>query len=270
MKKYIIFLLLIVYLFGDGVGRLKSNLTTNYFLLNNRWLKSGNYSKKSINIENKSFVLKHYIKNSSKIEPIIIGGFGFSSLNKGNIDTKFLKIGTGLKYNFSKSSSFDFGITNMWLTSSVKNYNNSINSNIKELFFLTKYKKDYNSTTLSNSFSLHYQNIGYGKSFNKVKGFSGDVELSLLKHNIGYFYDMPLSLKGYVVTSLVDDKLSKEIGFNYATSVGANLFVKIGNYVPIYKEKLKNLNLNLSAQVTKGNNDFKGYKLGVALKLLKF
>ena len=190
-----------------------------------------------------------------------MGYIGYSSYEDSIFedDSFFAKVGGGLNWVASKEVSNSFGAT----------YSKLFGPKVskKSLYYKFNYQTTYDSIKPYLTLKTSYSYIDY-ENDSSVEGADLDLILGAKKENITTLWGAGVDINGYSQLLVVDDKLSQINDFDALYSAGVIFGWRVGQ--KFENKYLKNLKLNLKLQGSKSNKDFKGYNVGVGVKVVKF
>jgi len=118
--------------------------------------------------------------------------------------------------------------------------------------------------------NIHYLNFDYDYAISSLDGFDVELKAGLHTPSFAKIYNLPIWSEFYISSTLLDSDLSEWVGFDYSITAGDTIHWLIGPMIPLFNNKLKDLDIGFNIQATTSSSDFKGWKASLCYELARF
>lgn len=263
------------------------------------FLQSGWYKLKSrdtadgFDLSNSNIAGSYEFDNIGDIwHPFVTGGFGFSKITQKSVnidsknlgalklDSRNLKLGGGVNYYPSDNLNLTLAANGMWILSDGdytgadismnKYFGKESDTRLFELLGNAKYHFEIDGFKPYAELTLRYLDVNYDFNLPATNGWDVNLSVGAYSPTLTTWMNLPVRSQFYVGATLLDKELSGLSGFRYAYHSGASLLWKVGPMIHIFNDALKEAELAVSIQGTKGSNHLSGWKAGIGFTISKF
>jgi hypothetical protein len=309
MKKLTLLSLIGVTLLSADVveDSYKSLIGKSIFTSSNFNLKTGHYNFEDKNgdepeLSNSNFVGSYFFGEKTDLwRPFVEGGFGFSTIEQDNLaigrgvdgdsvefKSTYLQIGGGINYNPTCDFGFLMGGKFIWMDSDgdyktvspltgsstderVKSlFDSNSQTSLYEVYGGFVYHPVINGYNTELKSLLHYTTIDFDHGVDSIDGIYLNMLMSFHGKEFARVLNQPLWFEYYAGGEFLSGDLADVVGFDNALSVGTSLHWRFAPLISFLRGNYRDLDLSLNLQGSVGNRDFRGWKVGVGLNLVKF